>query len=166
MLVFASLVVGHMVQTVDSDSPIGERYYFEGFFGVTLLAAVGWLQLIKDVRVTAAVRRNIVAAVCTVACATTIMCAYWEIGLRWPSRQLVRAADHPPIPRGVVFVEGYEWIPSWRLNFNTPGSETLFLNDPGPSERAALAKMAGRPDWICLYYDPAKKAAVWSKPGQ
>jgi hypothetical protein len=92
------------------------------------------------------------------------MCAYWEIGLRWPSRQLVRAADHPPIPRGVVFVEGYEWIPSWRLNFNTPGSETLFLNDPGPSERAALAKMAGRPDWICLYYDPAKKAAAWSKP--
>lgn len=163
-LVFVSLVVGHMVQTVDSDSPIGERYYFEGFFGVTLLAAVGWLQLIKDVRVTAPIRRNIVAAVCTVACAMTVMCAYWEAGLRWPSRQLVKAADHPPIRRGIVFVEGYDWIPPERLNFNTPGIEPLFLNDPGPSERAALAKMAGRPDWICLYYDPTTKAAAWSKP--
>jgi hypothetical protein len=162
-LVFLFLVMGHAVEAVDSDSPIGERYYFEGFFAVALLAAVGWVELIKDLRLTAPVRRNVVAAVFAASCAITGMCAYWETGLRWPSRQLTKAADHPPIGTDIVFVEGYDWIPPWRLNFNKPGSETLFVNDPGPSQRAALAKMAGRPNWICLYYNPIKKTAAWSK---
>lgn len=162
-LVFVSLVVGHLVETIDSDAPIGERYYFEGFFAATLLAALGWLQLIKDLRLRAPVRRNVAAAVLTVTCTITVMCAYWETGLRWPSRQLTNAADHPPIGRGIVFVEGYDWLPPWRLNFNKPGGETLFVNDPGPSQRAALAKASGRSIWTCLYYDPIKKAAAWSE---
>jgi hypothetical protein len=39
----------------------------------------------------------------------------------------------------------------------------LFVNDPGPSQRAALAKTSGRLSWTCLYYDPAKKDAAWSE---
>jgi hypothetical protein len=162
-LVFLSLVVGHIIETADSDSPIGERYYFEGFFAVAVLAALGWLQLVKDLRLTASVRRNVAATAVVVTCTITIMCTYWETGFRWPSRQLMKAADHPPIGHGIVFVEGYVWLPPWRLNFNKPGSETLFVNDPGPSQRAALAKTSGRLSWTCLYYDPAKKDAAWSE---
>jgi hypothetical protein len=157
------LILGYTVQTVDSDSPIGERYYFGGFFGVALLAAVGWLELRKDLGLTAPARRHAAAAVLAASCTITGMCAYWETSLRWPSRQLTKSADHPPAGADIVFVEGYDWIPPWRLNFNKPGSKIVFVNDPGPSQRAALAKMAGRPNWLCLYYDPEKKTAAWSK---
>jgi 4-amino-4-deoxy-L-arabinose transferase-like glycosyltransferase len=37
---FLSLVLGYLVQSDDSDSPIGERYYFEGYFALALVAGV------------------------------------------------------------------------------------------------------------------------------
>jgi hypothetical protein len=37
-----SLVTGYIMQPEDADWPVGERYYFEGFFGVPLLAAFGF----------------------------------------------------------------------------------------------------------------------------
>jgi hypothetical protein len=164
-LVFLSVAVGYTVEVVDSDSPIGERYHFEGYFAIALLAGDGWLYLVKAMGLSARIRRNAIAAAFAACVAIIGLCAYWEVGLRWTSRQLMKAADHPPAHTDLVFVEGYGSIPPWRLNFNTPGSKTLFVHDPGPSRRAAFAQMAARPNWICLYYDPAKDAAGWSKAG-
>lgn len=161
-LAFLSLVAGYTVQLVDSDAPIGERYYFEAYFALALLAGLGFCQLASDWNWSSLLRRSVLSTLLLSSLAVTAMCAYWEVNLRWVSRQLALTADHPPINGGIVFVEGTDRVASFNLNFNRPGSPILFLIDPGLGGRASVAAAAGVRNWVCLFYNEQTRSAQWS----
>ena len=159
-----ALVAGYVVETANSDSPIGERFYFEAYFAIALLAGAGWIQLTRYLRLDARFQRSIGIAGSIVSVAVIILCAHWEVDLRQPSRHLASAAAHPPFTSGIVFLIGTDLWPASNLNYNRPSSSVLYLLDPGPSERAIIAERAGERNWACLEYDEQAKAAEWRCP--
>jgi 4-amino-4-deoxy-L-arabinose transferase-like glycosyltransferase len=156
-----SLIAGYIVQMEDSDSPIGERYYFEAFFAVAVLAGAGWAQLTRDCRWSGWFSRALGIALCFVAAADTAVCTGWEVNLRWPTRQIAKAAAHPPFQRGLVFlVAGGPYHPQ-QCNVNRPNGEVLYLLDAGVQNRKEVAAQLGYRSWAILRYDEAKKSARW-----
>lgn len=164
-LVFVSLVISYAVERENSDSPIGERFYFEGYFALALVAGVGLVRLGRDLHFSSRMRQQFAAALITASLAAIAMCTYWEIGLREPSNRMALAMQQVPFPKGVVFVQGTEEFPAFNWNFNDPSSGVLELIDPGPGRREAVAKSAGAHRWICLYYDTGSQAPVWGSAG-
>jgi len=158
---FISLIVGYMVQMVDSDSPIGERYYFEAFFAVAVLAGAGWAQLIRDCRWNAWFSRALGVALCFLAAADIAVCTVWEANLRWPTRQIAKAAAHPPFQRGLVFLVAGDRYHPWDCNVNRPKSEVLYLVDAGVRNRRETVARLGYENWAVLRYDEAEKTARW-----
>jgi hypothetical protein len=156
-----SLVAGHVVQMFDSDSPIGERYYFEAYFAVAVLAGAGWARLIQDCRWSVWSSRALGIALCLVAAGQTAVCTAWETHLRWPPRQITKASDHPPFQRGVVFlIAGDRFLPQ-DCNVNRPNGEVLYLVDAGVPDRKELAERLGYKNWATLRYDDTEKMARW-----
>lgn len=156
------LVAGHLVELYDSDSPIGGRYYFEGFFGIALLAAAGWRQLIRDCNWDGWFRNALAGALCIVAAANLLLFTHWEFTLRWPTRQLAKAVYDAPQPCTLVFlVATQDFIPH-RYNLNHPRSEALYLLDLDPNQRGRIAMELGKHCWATLAYDPIGKDALWN----
>lgn len=69
-----SLVCGHMGMTVTSDSLIGERFYFEGYFAIAILAARGWDQLRRHWQISRAAQRSAILATAALA-----VYYYWNL---------------------------------------------------------------------------------------
>ncbi|MFL6449730.1 MAG: hypothetical protein ACJ746_18920 [Bryobacteraceae bacterium] len=160
-LVFLSLVFGYLVQLDDSDSPIGERYYFEGYFALALVAGYGIVQLASDLRLTSRLRQQLGIALVTASLAGVLVGTSWEIRLREPSKRMVDAMRTVPFDEGIVFVKGTKLFPAFNWNFNDPRSRILELIDPGPDKRAAIAEAIGAHHWICLHYDARTGLPVW-----
>jgi Dolichyl-phosphate-mannose-protein mannosyltransferase len=160
-LVFLSLVLGYVVQLDDSDSPIGERYYFEGYFALALVAGIGVVQLARDLRLNHRMRQQLAVGLVCASLACVLVGTRWEVGLRQPSKRMVDAMQKVPFRNGIVFVAGSDLFPAFNWNFNDPGTKILELIDPGPKERAAIARAAGAPHWASLEYDQRTGSPVW-----
>jgi hypothetical protein len=156
---FVVLVIGHMIELYDSDSAVGGRYYLEGFFGVALVAAAGWRQLVRDANWSATFRRGLFATVSVLAAGIVLVFLGWEVELRWPTRQLTRAMAAAPC--GVVFLPDTAEVKGHRYNINRPDSRTLYLLDTAPDKRDDIAKALGQSCWATLTYDPASREAQW-----
>jgi hypothetical protein len=150
---FLSLVLGYLVQSDDSDSPIGERYYFEGYFALALVAGVGLVQLARDLRLNGGIRQQLGVGLVSASLACILLGMTWEIGLRQPSKRMVDAVQKVSFRDGIVFVAGSDLFPAFNWNFNDPGTGILELIDPGPKERATVARAADAHHWICIAYD-------------
>jgi len=157
-LPFVLLVIGHLIEMGDSDSPVGGRYYFEGYFGVALVAAAGWRQMVLDARWSMAFRRGLFAAVSVIAAATVVLFVAWEYELRWPTRQLTKAMASSPCD--VVFLPDTAEFKAHRYNLNRPGNP-LYLLDLDPGKRDEITRGLGKSCWATLTYDPASGQAQW-----
>ncbi len=160
-LTFLSLVFGYLVQLDDSDSPIGERYYFEGYFALALIAGYGIVRLASDLSISSRLKQQLGIALATASLAGVLVGTSWEIRLREPSKRMVEAMRAVPFHEGVVFVKGTALFPAFNWNFNDPRSHVLELIDPGAGRRASIAKALGASHWICLHYDPRAGTPVW-----
>jgi hypothetical protein len=161
-----SPIAGYMVEMLDSDSPIGERYYFEAYFAAAVLAGAGWAQLTRDCRWSASFSRAAGIALCFVAAADTAVCTVWEAKLRWPTRQITRAAADPPFQKGLVFLVGTNRYSPQDCNVNRPESEVLYLLDTGVRDREETAARLGYRNWAVLTYDDKEKLAKWEVPAR
>jgi hypothetical protein len=163
-----SVVAGYMVHMTDSDSPVGERYYFEAYFAVAVLAGAGWAQLTRDIRWSAWFSRAAGIALCVVAAADMAVCTVWEANLRWPTREITKAAAHPPFQKGLVFLVDSNRFAPRDCNVNRPDGEVLYLLDTGVQDREETAARLGYRNWAVLRYDDAEKMARWElhQPGQ
>jgi hypothetical protein len=157
VLPFVFLGAGYVVQVYDADSPIGGRYYFEGYFGVALAASAGWRQMVRDARWSMAFRRGLFVTVSAMAAAIVVLFAAWEYELRWPTRQLTKAMVSSPCD--IVFLPDTAEFKGHRYNLNHPGSKSLYLLDIDPGKRDEITKGLGKNCWDTLTYDPVRRQA-------
>ena len=117
---FAALVAGYLVDIENSDSPVGERFYFETFFALALLAGIGWARLERDCDWSRWFRNALAAALCVVSLASMAVGTKWLVDTRYRVRRMVLAAERPPFDNGVVYVmPAGDLIPE-HYNLNRP----------------------------------------------
>jgi hypothetical protein len=155
LALFLVLVLGHVVQIDNSDSPIGERYYFETYFAAALLAGRGWKCLERQAQAVPA--RVIAGTLIVLSLLTSLVYARWQVTSRWPYRQIARAASEiAPRPRVVFLVESPGYKPE-NMNLNGLQDGTLYI--PGPVRPSVVVHEG---EWGVLSYDPHSQDAVWS----
>ena len=152
---FASLVFGYMLQTENSGTHFGERYYYEGFFGLTLAAAVGWQKLCGSWSIASRAARNVGVAALAV-CAIHYCWFYsdaltgdrsfryfWTLvnGTTWSDTVLFIQNGPNFDPRDAVLNAA-----DWRR------APVFFAVDPGPEWRAACARALGRSHMALLEF--------------
>jgi Dolichyl-phosphate-mannose-protein mannosyltransferase len=153
---FPALVIAHLVQTENSASFIGERYYFEGFFAVVLLAARGLVILLADWKPSNMAIRGVTAGF--------ILLQMGHVGLgdilirqhSAPYRRAAALAQDLPAGPYVVFFAGQDDGPTFvpkRFNLNGVNWQSeaqVFLVDPGVEQRAMWARFVGRQEWAVI----------------
>lgn len=160
---FVVIVLGHLVQVEPSGSVLAERYWFEAYFAVAILAAQG------IVVVTAALqssRRSLLAASCALlAVQAMLTLAAVQIMLRrsGPSVAVARLARQYRDCQCVVFLKSAPPVfYGQHLNLNGPDwaqAKVFYAVDPGPGQRLAWTRALGRERFVVIGYDPVRRVA-------
>jgi hypothetical protein len=164
-----ALVCAHLVQFEGSGAPIGERYWFEGYFAIVVLAAEGLRCLLVAWRPD---HRTVVALVIGLAATQLGMMAEASTKLdehNLPFREIARAARTYGNCDCVVYV--MDTPPQFygaHLNLNGPdwpSARVFYALDPGPGERARWTGILHRRRWVVLRYDSRSRVANPSATG-
>ncbi len=159
---FLALVAGYTPNRFTSGSLVGERWYYEAFFALTILAARGVVLLEKRWG-----GRQLVVwllAPCAAsAFATFVIFLPAVLHEAAPYSQIRRLAAELPFHHATVFLQTRdpEFIAKhFNLNSaNWPTAPVFFAPDPGAATRQALADALGRPSWVLIAYDPTNRTA-------
>jgi len=155
-LLFPMLIGAYIFQSESSSSFDGERYYYEGYAALCIVAARGYLLLMERWRVR---RRAATAGVAALAALHVVFIAIMlhDVQVRVaPWRSAYQASIAQPRP-ALVFLGGTSsaFAPK-HANWNDPRwqtARTIFLNDPGPSGRNPAACRFHRPAYRVVTYD-------------
>lgn len=151
---FGAIVIGHLGVAGPSDSRFPERYWFDVFFCVGIVAARGVALLFEWLRPS---RRAIVAMTAVVAIASAVqLTRYASLAARWPQpfSSIMKAAEG--MRDAVVFLpEGRIYtardfggnLPDWKQQ------PVFYAPDPGASRRAVVAASLRKKSWAVLLYD-------------
>jgi hypothetical protein len=154
-LLYAAIVAGYLVQREWSTCKYGERYYFEVFFVVAILAARGIDLLSRDPRWPARSRSYaffglLAAQACAFAIFTPTM-----VGLTSYSAKVHEAFERVTSPGTVVFLQdtpAIDYVNAARnLNPNAAdwrNAPAVYLPDPGSEKRDAATRLLGRSRWV------------------
>ncbi len=152
------IVLGHLVQTESSGSLLAERYWFESYFAVAILAAQGIAVVVTALE---SPRRALIAAGCSllaVQLMVTAAAAKIVLEASAPSSAVARLAGQYRDCRCVVFLKSS--LPIFaadHLNLNSPDwqhAQVFYAVDPGPEQRMAWTRTLGRERWVVVGYDP------------
>jgi hypothetical protein len=155
-VVFPVLAIAYLVQTENSASFVGERYYFEGFFAVVLLAARGFAILAAEWKPSNVLVKAVLGGFILLQSGHI---AVTDILIRTHNAPYIRAADlaqQLPDRSYVVFFAGPNDGPAFvpkRFNRNGADWESerqVFLVDPGVDQRAMWARRLSRHDWAVI----------------
>lgn len=153
------LVLGYLVQSDRSDSLVGERYYFEGYWAIAILAARGCFWLAQT-RVLNAYRVALASVV--LLCAQAFLYGYLTrtiLILKRPSAEIVETAPKLGLGRAVIFLHTSAELKPNNFNPNSARwrqESLIYLPDPGPTRRRIVAHALGRRHWAVLTcQDPA-----------
>jgi len=163
-VVYPALVLGHLVQPEWSAWVIGERYWFEGYFAVAILAAQGMASL--DARWQPSVRLRLTVAVLLTAWgAGTCVAAVNYLEFVSRHRRIVAEAverfrDRPCV---VFLADTPPVFYGEHLNLNDGdwrSAPAVVLRDPGAQDRPLWAGLFGRDEWVVITYDPGRQRAA------
>jgi hypothetical protein len=159
-LFFPLLVLAYTLQTEGSASIDGERYYFEGFCALAIVAARGLELLSQQWRVKARAIFAAMAVMLGLQAASLVFTVKDIEALLAPyQKAYLLAHSAPPIP--LVFVSGNEpEFTSKHVNWNDADwwkAPTIYLNDPGPNRRRDVACRFGRTSYRVVEYLPESK---------
>ena len=160
-LLIAALVIGYVVQTEDSDSLPGERYYFECYFAAAILAARGIQLFTKKWQVPEVALRTAIVAVMGV-----ILFLFALFGRQFLSRRIPYQRVHDAIAglrlrNSIVFLKNdptFQIFKSNRFNPNAAdwqNAPVFYMPDPGFGRRQQFASALKRQRWVVATYDPA-----------
>jgi hypothetical protein len=143
-LLFPMLVIAFTLQSEGSASFDGERYYYEGYAALCVVAARGFLLLIEGWRVHERAARLGLAGLAAIHTVFIVIMLHDLESVLEPWRIAWKASIAAPVPR-MVFLsvsDPRSWSNSNNANWNDArwrDSPTLFLNDPGVDRRAEVA---------------------------
>ena len=156
---FGATCLGYLVQPEGSGAVIGERYWFEAFFCILVLAAPVMAGLMS---------RTVVWALS--AAQVLVLCGTIQVLVRRaePTSAMRSLAEQYRNCDCVVFMKEEEphFAPQ-HLNINDPDwqrARVFYLRDPGPAARSLWAARFGRTRWAVLEYDARLKRARLSSP--
>jgi hypothetical protein len=162
-LLFPMLVGAYVFQGENSSSFDGERYYYEGYAALCIVAARGFLLLMERWRVRPRAARAGVAALAALHVVfIAIMIHDVETRLT-PWRMAYGASIAQPRP-ALVFLGGTSAaFPPKHANWNEARwqtAPTVFLNDPGAIRRDLVACRFHRPAYRVVTYDVKRKRVL------
>jgi hypothetical protein len=164
-----ALVLAHLVQFEGSFSLIGERYWFEGYFAIVVLAADGLTRLLAAWRPD---RRAVTAVAIGLTAAQLVMMSAVATKLdakTLPGRELRRAAETYKYCDCVVYLADTPTVfYGSHLNLNGPdwpSAGVFYAVDPGPDERAKWAGILHKRRWVVVKYDVQRSVAEVAAAG-
>jgi len=155
--VFGSLVLGHLLQTETSTSYVGERYYIEGFFAVSILGAIGLQHLQKTWSPSPGAAAMIFGILLAVQASNYVVLSRTVLLSRKAYAMVQTAIDALLLKNAVVFLKNNnnEFKPQ-RYNANEAywkAADLIYLRDPGKSQRDILTKALQRSLWVTASFD-------------
>jgi len=160
---FTGMVFGHLLQTEPSSSLIGERYWFEAYFCVTILASYFVVRLFRSWRP----GRAAAVAIYTMSAAQVLimLASAGQLNFAaWSGREMRRLAESYEHCGCVVFLQDSNPFHGAYLNLNGPSwprADVFYAIDPGAPERREWAGGFGGREWGVLRYDRnARRAEV------
>jgi peptidoglycan/LPS O-acetylase OafA/YrhL len=164
-LLFPMLMAAYLFQSESSSSFDGERYYYEGYAALCIVAARGVLLLVSRWRVRRqAAWRGLLALGLIHLLFIVVMVRDVEARLA-PWRMAYRASVAEPRPT-LVFLGGTQAaFASKHANWNEARWRTepiIFLNDPGAGRRDAVACRFQKRAYRVVTYDVAARRAFTS----
>jgi 4-amino-4-deoxy-L-arabinose transferase-like glycosyltransferase len=160
--IYCGLVVAYLLHTGGYAVFFGERFHFEAFFALALLAARGTQLVVENWQV----HRRSVAFVLVVLCGVQLGEMAWAVqalsNLGEPYRK-VRAAVSSPEVTGMVFLHDAPGFVAKHFNLNDadwPHAARVYLVDADPEGRADWACRYGHSRWVVASYDPRTHTAT------
>lgn len=156
-LLFPALVAAHTLQPESSGSFDGERYYFEGFCAIAIVAARGFDLFISTWKVQQESAFAALTLLVGLQAAFLISTIKDIEGVLRPYRQAHKlAVSSPSVP--LEFISGNipPFFQAKTVNWNEAdwrNAPTIYLIDPGPDRREQVACRFGRPFYRILQYD-------------
>jgi hypothetical protein len=157
----ASLIVAYLGQNHSSFSLTGERYYFETFSIVAILAAWGWVLLWRH-RLFATAKLVLAALVLSQAMLYPAFLGRL-VQAHEPSRQVISALSQIRAESAVVFLQSSHRFRAFDLNPNVPDwrlAPLFIMVDPGAALRRDVACSLGRSRWIEVGYNDRSGQAI------
>lgn len=155
-LLFPVLIVAYTLQTMGSGSLYGERFYFEGFCPIAIVASRGFNLMVENWRV----RERSVYAVLAVLLAlqaATLGFAVRDAAARWRPYEEAYDLAHASGSATLVFLKDHTPpFTSKHVNWNAIDwrhAQRVYLNDPGPTRRDVVACRFDRPEYVLIQYD-------------
>ena len=156
-LAFPALVAAYALQSEPSASFDGERYYFEGFCAIAIVAARGFELFLSDrkVSLTKAASAGIPLLILQ---ATLLLFTIRDVEtVLKPYRESYELALSDP-PASLVFISGNapRFFQAKHLNWNQAdwrASSTIYLIDPGSDRRVEVSCRFGRHSYRLVQYD-------------
>lgn len=158
-LLFPMLVVSYLADPAPSGSFDGERFYYEGFCLLAIVAARGFDLLVRNWRVSSR-SVNIALGVLVAIQVPTIIFTTIDIqeALRLYDQAYQLSISAPAKP--LVFLSSYpSRFSSKQVNWNEANwqqAQVIFLNDPGSNQRDSVACRFGRPVYRLVEFDPKR----------
>jgi Dolichyl-phosphate-mannose-protein mannosyltransferase len=164
---FLLIVAAYLPQTEVSDSVIGERYYFEAYFGIAILAARGWTLVTERRR--AGVAYALAVSIVAVQLFHYGLLAATVLRLKTGYGRVLDAVAGLHLDRAVVLMDPAPGFAAKNFNPNEADWEhapLFFVRDPGPLRREEFACALGRPHWVLVSYREDRRAAVIEGRGE
>jgi hypothetical protein len=173
--VFGALVAAHVPLTFTSGSVVGERYFYEAFPGVLILAARGCQSLVAYLRPSGAMLHTIAGLFLVIQAAHFVLFLGPMIATARMYREVAQFVQRKAPDGAVVFFEDEkepdgaavfkttELFLGKHFNINQPDwrrAPAVYLTDPGPNRREAVAGVFGRPYWMVVTYDHEPRLVV------
>jgi hypothetical protein len=166
LALFAAMVVAHFVQPEYSASVVGERYWFEGYVSIVVLAAGGIARLFETCRPARALAAALVGAALVVQAATMVTAGFMLDRLSSPQRAIESAASRYRDCDCVIFVSSAPPLFPQHFMLNRPDwyrQRSFQAVDPGPGERSRWTGILGKRNWVLIEYISETGRAVASK---
>lgn len=162
-VVYPALIIGHLVQPEWSAWVIGERYWFEGYFAVAVLAAAGMANLNARWQLSARMRLTVAVVLTTWGAGTCVAAVNYLEFVSSHRRTVAEAVGRLRDRPCVVFLA--DTPPAFygeHLNLNEAdwrSAPRVVLRDPGARDRPLWTRLFGRDQWVVITYDPVRRRA-------
>jgi hypothetical protein len=160
---FPALVVAYLADSAGPSSIIGERYWFEGFFGIAVLAGQALVTIVSTWRIS---KRLAAAAIASLTCAQlalTVATVSVLYSFSEPYSAVRAVAAHYRNCHCAVFI-GDTPQDFYSRNMDMNGANwqhagVFYFNDPGPEHRQLWANRYGWHKWAVVIYDAQTHSA-------